>query len=92
MHDVGDRARALQPGMAFTIEPGIYIRQGALEALPDTPENRALIARVQPAVTKYLNIGIRVEDSFLLEPSGLRRLSAAVPRTIDEIEAFLKKK
>ncbi len=92
VHDVGDRGRVLQAGMAFTIEPGIYIRQSALEALPDTPENRTLIARIQPAVTKYLNIGIRVEDSFLLEASGLRRLSAAVPRTIDEIEAFLRKK
>jgi Xaa-Pro aminopeptidase len=92
VHDVGDRSRELQAGMAFTIEPGIYIRQSALDALPDTPENRALTARIQPAVTKYLNIGIRVEDSFLLEPSGLRRLSAAVPRTIDEIETFLRKK
>ena len=92
VHDVGDRNRALQAGMAFTIEPGIYIRQSALDALPHTPENQAVIARIQPAVNKYLNIGVRVEDSFLLDDSGLRRLSAAVPRTIDEIEAFLRKK
>jgi Xaa-Pro aminopeptidase len=92
VHDVGDRSRDLQAGMAFTIEPGIYIRQSALDALPRTPANQALIVRIQPAVNKYLNIGIRVEDSFLLEPSGLRRLSAAVPRTIDEIEGFLRKK
>jgi Xaa-Pro aminopeptidase len=92
VHDVGDRNRALEPGMAFTIEPGLYIRQGALDALPPTPENAALIARIQPAVRKYADIGVRVEDSFLLEESGLRRLSAAVPRTIEEIEAFLKPK
>jgi Xaa-Pro aminopeptidase len=78
--------------MAFTIEPGIYIRQGALDALPRTPENNALIEKVQPAVTRYADIGVRIEDSFLLESTGLRRLSSAVPRTIEEIEAFLKPK
>jgi Xaa-Pro aminopeptidase len=90
VHDVGDRNRPLEPGMAFVIEPGIYIRPGALEALPRTQENDALIEKIRPAVTKYADIGVRVEDSFLLEESGLRRLSAAVPRTIEEIEAFLR--
>ena len=78
--------------MAFTIEPGIYIRQSALDTLPRTPENNALIEKVQPVVTRYANIGVRIEDSFLLESTGLRRLSSAVPRTIEEIEAFLKPK
>ncbi len=90
VHDVGERTRPLQPGMAFTIEPGIYIRQGALDALPRTPANDALIARIQPAVKKYADIGVRVEDSFLLDDTGLRRLSASVPRTIEEIESFMK--
>lgn len=92
VHDVGDRAVMLEPGMAFTIEPGIYIRQSALDALPDSPQNAAFIAAVQPAVRKYLDIGVRVEDSFLLEPSGPRRLSASVPRTIGDIEAFMRKR
>lgn len=92
VHDVGDRAVMLEPGMAFTIEPGIYIRQSALDALPDSPQNAAFIAAVQPAVRKYLDIGVRVEDSFLLEPSGPRRLSASVPRTIEDIEAFMRKR
>ena len=90
VHDVGDRTRRLVPGMAFTIEPGIYIRQSALDALPRTPENEALIAKIQPAVTKYADIGVRIEDSFLVEESGLRRLSSPVPRTVEEIEAFMK--
>ena len=92
VHDVGDRNAVLQSGMAFTIEPGIYIRQSALDALPKTPENIAFIAAVQPAVRKYLDIGVRVEDSFLLEPAGPRRLSASVPRTIEAIEAFMRKR
>jgi Xaa-Pro aminopeptidase len=92
VHDVGDNKRPLEPGMTFVIEPGIYIRQSALDALPRTPENDAFIAQVRPAVRKYENMGVRVEDSFLLEESGLRRLSASVPRTIEEIEAYLRKK
>jgi Xaa-Pro aminopeptidase len=92
VHDVGDSKDALVPGMAFTIEPGIYIRQSALDALPRTAENNALVEKIQPAVKKYADIGVRVEDSFLLVASGLRRLSSAVPRTIEEIEAFLKPK
>ncbi|MFQ5676921.1 MAG: M24 family metallopeptidase, partial [bacterium] len=28
-HDVGDRNESLAPGMVFTVEPGIYIREGA---------------------------------------------------------------
>ncbi len=92
VHDVGDRNEPLRPGMTFVIEPGLYIRQSALDGLPRTPENLAFIEKVQPAVRKYENIGIRVEDSFVLEASGLRRLSASVPRTIDDVEAFMRKR
>ena len=34
---------------------------------------------------------MRIEDSFLLDESGLRNLSAAVPKTIDEIEALMRR-
>jgi Xaa-Pro aminopeptidase len=91
VHDVG-RLRKLAPGMAFTIEPGIYIRDAALDNLPKTPENLAFIEKVRPLVAKYRNIGVRIEDSFLLTESGLERLSSTVPRTIDEVESFLKQK
>ena len=90
VHDVGDTRRPLEPGMAFVIEPGIYIRESALDALEKTPENQALIAKVRPAVQKYRDIGVRIEDSFLLTESGLTRLSAKVPRTAEEVEAFMK--
>ena len=92
VHDVGDRRAPLVPGMSFVIEPGIYVRQSALDGLPRTPENNALVEKVQAAVKKYADIGVRIEDSFLLEETGLRRLSAAVPRTIEEVEAFLQKR
>jgi len=90
VHDVGSRTAPLQPGMAFTIEPGIYIREVALDNLPKTPENLAFIEKVRAAVQKYKDIGVRVEDSFLLTETGLENLSAGVPRTIDAIEQLLK--
>jgi len=89
VHDVNTRG-PLEPGMAFVIEPGIYIREAALDNLPKTPESAAFIEKVRPVVQKYRNIGVRIEDSFLLTASGLERLSARVPRTIAEIESFMK--
>ena len=90
VHDVGDYQKPLAAGMTFVVEPGLYIRPQALDELPDTPENRTFRAAVAPAVEKYKHTGIRVEDSFLLTERGLKRLSATVPRTIEEIERFMK--
>jgi Xaa-Pro aminopeptidase len=90
VHDVGDYQKPLAAGMTFVVEPGIYIRPQALENLEDTPENRTFKAAVAAAVEKYKWIGVRVEDSFLLTETGLKRLSATTPRTIEEIERHMK--
>ena len=90
VHDVGDSTRPLEPGMSFVIEPGVYIRESALDLLPRTAENAAFIEKVRPVVRRYNNLGIRVEDSFLLTETGLHRLSAAVPRTVEEVERFMQ--
>ncbi len=89
VHDVGDYNRPLAPGMAFVIEPGLYIRPEALDHLPKTPENAAFAAKVRPTVEKYKYIGVRVEDSFLLTETGLKQLSAKVPRTVEAIERLM---
>ncbi|MCG6924174.1 MAG: aminopeptidase P N-terminal domain-containing protein [Acidobacteria bacterium] len=89
VHDVGDYRRPLEPGMTFVIEPGIYIRESALDLLPDTPENQAFVEAVRPAVQRYRDTGVRVEDSFLLTAEGLETLSETVPRTVEEIESFM---
>jgi Xaa-Pro aminopeptidase len=89
VHDVGDYRRPLEPGMTFVIEPGIYVRESALDLLEDTPENRAFAEAVRPVVQRYRDIGVRVEDSFLLTADGLEVLSETVPRTVEEIESFM---
>jgi Xaa-Pro aminopeptidase len=89
VHDAGVRGAPLAAGMAFTIEPGIYVREQALADLPKTPENAAFVDKVRAAVERYKNIGVRIEDSFLLTGSGVENLSASVPRTLDDVERFL---
>jgi Xaa-Pro aminopeptidase len=76
-------------GSAFTIEPGIYIRADALDYLPDTPENRALIQRLRPVVERYRNIGVRIEDDYFITANGVERISVGAPREIAEIEALM---
>ena len=38
---------------------------------------------------EYLGIGVRIEDNILVTESGCEVLTAAVPKTIDEIERFM---
>ncbi len=87
VHDVG-RPGQLEPNMVLTIEPGIYVRPDALANLPDTPANRKLIAAVRPAFERYKGIGVRIEDDILVTAGGYKNMSAALPRTIADIENF----
>ena len=62
----------LEPGMVFTIEPGLYFQIDDLTV---------------PA--EYRGIGVRIEDDILMTADGPVNLSAAIPRTADEVEAWV---
>lgn len=63
VHDVGNQTRPFEPGMALTIEPGVYIKEE--------------------------NIGVRTEDTILITETGYEKLTAGIPRSTAEIEAFM---
>lgn len=89
VHDVGSYSVPLRPGMVYTNEPGIYIREDALDNLPNTPENKAFIEKVRPVYEKYKNIGVRIEDDMLVTPTGVQWMSGKLPRSIADIETFM---
>lgn len=84
-------AGSFQPGDVFTIEPGVYVSRRLLEILPDTPKNRAMLARVRTAVQRYDNIGVRIEDDYAITGTGVEWLSRA-PREIAEVEAAMARR
>lgn len=79
----------LGEGSVFTIEPGIYVRATLLDIVPDTPANGALRERLRRLLPRYANIGVRIEDDYLVTGSGLEWLSRGAPREIAEIEALM---
>ncbi|GAA4158353.1 aminopeptidase P family protein [Gryllotalpicola daejeonensis] len=62
----------LEPGMVFTIEPGLYFQPDDLTV----PEH-------------LRGIGVRIEDDVVVTESGVESLSAGIPRTADEVEAWI---
>ena len=62
----------LEPGMVFTIEPGLYFQPDDLTV----PE-------------EYRGIGVRIEDDILVTADGAENLSIGIPRTADDVEAWI---
>ena len=91
VHDPGASTTVgvLVAGSPFTIEPGIYVRENLLDVIPQTPRNRAMIEKIRPAVQRYRNVGIRIEDDYIMTDRGLEWISQA-PREINEIEAQMR--
>ncbi len=89
VHDVGSYSAKFRPGMVYTNEPGIYIREDALDNLPDTPEWQTFKTKIRPVFEKYKNIGVRIEDDMLVTETGAEWMTKAIPRSIADIEAFM---
>lgn len=75
-------------GSAYSIEPGIYVRQELLDIIPKAG-NEALLARIAPAVRKYANTGVRIEDNYIVTEDGVKWISC-VAREADEVEALMR--
>lgn len=84
--DVHDPLGRLNPGAAFVVEPGIYIRVDTLDRLEAQPATVAFARAVRPAVERYRDVGIRVEDSLLMTPAGPENLSRRAPRLVRDLE------
>lgn len=85
-----ERTGKLEAGSIFTIEPGIYVRANLLEVIPDTPANAALRERLRTTLPRFASIGVRIEDDYLVTPTGLEWLSRGAPREMDEVEALMR--
>jgi Xaa-Pro aminopeptidase len=87
--DVHEPLGRLVPGVAFVIEPGLYIRSDTLDRLSHDPGAAALVEAIAPAVARYRDIGVRIEDSFLMTPDGPEMLSATAPHAIRDLEKLV---
>jgi Xaa-Pro aminopeptidase len=82
----------LEVNSIFTVEPGIYISEKALERKPrevSDEEWEKYLERVKPLVEKYRYIGVRIEDDVLVTEDGYEIVSAKAPKTIPDIERLM---
>jgi Xaa-Pro aminopeptidase len=79
----------VREGDVFTVEPGIYVNTAFLDILPDTPRNRAFIAKVRPVAERLNHTGVRIEDDYIATATGLEWITHA-PREVGEVEAAMK--
>ena len=63
-----------------TLQPGYVL----------TVEPGIYIRAGSPCDRKWWNIGVRIEDDILVTEKGPENLSAAAPRTVEEIESLMK--
>lgn len=81
-------ARALAPNMCVTVEPGCYFNSFLLEPAMADPATAHLF--VQEKVKRFMGFGgVRIEDDVRITETGIEILNPGLPRTCDEIEAFM---
>jgi len=80
--------RPLVPGMILTVEPGVYFNTFLLEPAFENPVQAPFL--VKEKLQQFMNFGgVRIEDDVLVTETGIDVLSSGLPRTPEEIEAFM---
>ncbi|XP_074957501.1 xaa-Pro dipeptidase isoform X2 [Phalacrocorax aristotelis] len=80
-------ARTLEQGMVLTIEPGIYFIDHLLDQALRDPAQSCFINN--DILQHFRGFGgVRIEDDIAVTASGMELLTC-VPRTVEEIEAFM---
>ena len=77
VHDAGAYSQAgsprkLEPGMVFSVEPGLYV----------APDAEGIASELR-------GLGVRLEDDVVITESGHENLNAAIPKSLDEVEAWV---
>jgi Xaa-Pro aminopeptidase len=91
VHDVGGASKFV-PGAVFTNEPGIYVRPDALDYMPwgwNAQDWEKFKTAIRPAFEKYKNVGVRIEDDMLVTAEGVKWMTEALPRKLEDIEEFI---
>ena len=95
VHDVGYKSityksnNVLENGMFITVEPGIYFVDFLMDEAEQSTE-----------LSKYINIeelekyrgfgGVRIEDDVMIGEDSVESYQAILPRTVEEIEKYMK--
>ena len=80
--------RDLRPGMAVTIEPGLYMVPAILKSQALCGPFDADGTLDREAVARFSDVrGIRIEDDVLCTPTGPKVLSHAIPKAPEAVEA-----
>ena len=81
-------ARVLKSNMVLTVEPGCYFIDHLLDnALADPELSQFLNAE---RISEFRNFGgVRIEEEVIVTETGVELISI-VPRTVEEIEAWMR--
>lgn len=82
--------RKLQPGFVLTVEPGIYFIPALIDQWKAEGKYNDFINFDKVETYKDFG-GIRIEDDILVTETGHRVLGKPIPKTVEEIEAIMKR-